>query len=91
MIVFFPVHKITKINIKKKRYNRFHCCFRNRAFPRCLDILSIKNNKIHQHARLKLRGKQKTRKEELVYASTKSTKSSIILKDSLIICYANIC
>ena len=29
--------------------------------------------------------KLKTRKEELVYASTVSTKSSIILKDSLII------
>ena len=43
-IVFFPLHTITKY--KKKRYDcsdRFYCCFRNRAVPRCLSILRIEN------------------------------------------------
>ena len=89
MIVFFLLHKITKN--KKKRFDRsdrFYCCFRNRAVPRCLGIFVYR--KLHSHAciyRLNLAAKKiiKTRKEELVYASTISTKSSIILKDSLII------
>ena len=88
MIVFFLLHKITKN--KKKRFDRsdrFYC-FRNRAVPRCLGIFVYR--KLHSHAciyRLNLAAKKiiKTRKEELVYASTISTKSSIILKDSLII------
>ena len=87
MIVFFPLHKITKY--KKKRYDRsdrFYCCFRNRAVPRCLGILRIKNYKIRMQDKFSgQKNEIKTRKEELVYASTVSTKSSIILKDSLII------
>ena len=38
-----------------------------------------------RHIQAKFSGQKKARKEELVYASTVSTKSSIILKDSLII------
>ena len=54
-----------------------------------LAFLCIENY-IRMHTcvyRLNLAAKKiiKTRKEELVYASTVSTKSSIILKDSLII------
>ena len=83
MIVFFPLHEITKC--KKKRYDRsdrFYCCFRNRVVSRCLGILRIENY-IRMDAYTTAKKKEiKTRKEELVYASTVSTKSSIILKDS---------
>ena len=81
MIVFFPLHKITKY--KKKRYDRSdrsstlscHFTYRKLNSHACIYRLNLaaKNKKI------------KTRKEELVYASTVSTKSSIILKDLLII------
>ena len=37
MIVFFPLHKITKYQKKRNDHSdRFYCCFRNRAVPCCL-------------------------------------------------------
>ena len=56
-------------------YHSFYC-FRDRVVPCCLGILCI--------AWAKFSGR-KTWKDELVYALTESMKSSIILKDSLII------
>ena len=53
MIVFFPLHKITKY--KKKRYDRsdrFYCCFRNRALPHCLGKFAC----IHIHVSARFRG-----------------------------------
>ena len=83
MIVFFPLHKIMKY--KKKRYDHsdhFYCCFRNRAVSHCLGIFVSKTKFACMH-RLNLAANKKI--EELVYTSAVSTKSAIILKDSLII------
>ena len=90
MIVFFPLHKITKYQKKRNDHSdRFYCCFRNRAVPCCLWHFSyLKLNSPACIYRLNLvaeKKKLKARKEELVYALTVSTKSSIIPKDSLII------
>ena len=85
MIVFFPLHKITKY--KKKRYDcsdHFYCCFTNRTVSRSLGINLCSHACIYR-LNLAAKKKIKTRKEELVYTSTVSMKSSIILKDSRVI------
>ena len=68
MIVFFPLHKITKY--KQKRYDcsdRFYCCFRNRAVPICLGIFNT-YRKLNSHSciyRLNLAAKNTERRAGL--------------------------
>ena len=79
MIVLFPVHKIMRYII----IIVFIVVLETRQSHVVLAFYVSKPKFACMH-RLNLAAKRKTQKEELVHASTESTKSSIILKDSLI-------
>ena len=86
MIVSFPLPKIMKY--KEKRYDCSDCFYsvvlETEQFHVVLSFCLLSKTKCACMHRLNLAAKKK-RKEELVYASTVSTKSSFILKDSLVI------
>ena len=86
MIVSFPLPKIMKY--KQKRYDCSDCFYsvvlETGQFHVVLSFCVLSKTKFACMHRLNLAAK-KRRKEELVYTSTVSTKSSFILTDSLII------